>query len=97
MGLSPDIITYSALINGFCDLGQTEDAQRLVYEMKEHGCTLNVITYTILLNGACKARIPKKALEILDKMLEKQCAPTIVTYTALIQSFYEVGRIKEDL
>ena len=55
-GLSPDIITYSALIKGFCDLGQIEDAQRLVDEMTEHGFTPNVVTYTILLNGAYKDR-----------------------------------------
>ena len=43
-GLSPDIITYNALINGFYDLGQIEDAKIHVDDMIDHGCTLNVVT-----------------------------------------------------
>ncbi|KAG2264649.1 hypothetical protein Bca52824_071728 [Brassica carinata] len=88
--LSPDVMTYTSLINGFCNAG-----------MSEHGCVLNTVTYSRILEGVCKCGEMERALELLTEMEKEEdggfISPNAVTYTLVIQAFVEKKRVQEAL
>lgn len=47
-GLSPNAVTWSALINACCRAAQIERAFQVLAEMESSGFTPNVVTYTTL-------------------------------------------------
>ncbi|PON75807.1 Pentatricopeptide repeat [Parasponia andersonii] len=52
-GLTPDVVTYTALIGGLCTVGRTSAAQELLLEMQANDQIPNIQTYATLLNGLC--------------------------------------------
>ena len=71
-GLFPGMVTYNALINGYCK-------ERRSWFQKPDG-----FTFTALIDGRCKQGRPEEANGILDLMIKKGISPDEVTWTALI-------------
>lgn len=53
-GISPNTMTYTAVLLGHCQANRTDDAHRLLLVMKKNNCYPDTITYNALLNGFCK-------------------------------------------
>ncbi|KAB2036882.1 hypothetical protein ES319_D03G033300v1 [Gossypium barbadense] len=97
--LYPDMMTYFAMIKGFCNAGRLEEACELFQAMKGQGFSPNAVTYSVLLEGICKYRSTEKALELLGEMEKAggNCSPNVITYTSVIKSFCEKGQTIEAL
>ncbi|MCI48289.1 pentatricopeptide repeat-containing protein, partial [Trifolium medium] len=52
--ISPDVFTYSALINGLCKESRLDEANGLFDEMCGIGLVPNGVTFTTLIDGQCK-------------------------------------------
>ncbi|WJX66489.1 hypothetical protein P8452_51044 [Trifolium repens] len=52
--ISPDVITFSALIYGFCAVGQLKEAFGLFHEMLLKNINPDVYTFSILVDALCK-------------------------------------------
>lgn len=105
-GLLPDVVAYTALIDGHFKDGNTKEAFRLHKEMQEAGLHPNVFTLSCLIDGLCKDGRISDAIKLflaktgtdttgsktneLDRSL---CSPNHVMYTALIQGLCTDGRI----
>ncbi|MCV5004772.1 pentatricopeptide repeat-containing protein, partial [Escherichia coli] len=50
-GLFPDVITYNAILDGFCKQGRMHEAEQVLRRMTEHGVKPDRSTYTSLING----------------------------------------------
>ncbi|MCI93903.1 pentatricopeptide repeat-containing protein, partial [Trifolium medium] len=50
-GLVPDVVTYTALIDGHCRVGNNKKAFELHKEMLDAGLTPNALTVTCLIDG----------------------------------------------
>ncbi|KAJ6678236.1 PENTATRICOPEPTIDE REPEAT-CONTAINING PROTEIN 1 MITOCHONDRIAL [Salix viminalis] len=55
-GLSPDILAYSTLLDGFCKQGNLDEMLVLFQEMQRRLVKPDLVVYTILINGMCKSR-----------------------------------------
>ncbi|XP_057523945.1 pentatricopeptide repeat-containing protein At5g39710-like [Amaranthus tricolor] len=87
-----DVITYSIMIKGYCQIGKMEDARKVFDEMR---CLPNSITYGNLVNGFCKQGMMVEARQIVDKMImNKHCLPNLKTYTMLIDGYSKKGDIQ---
>ncbi|KAH0892364.1 hypothetical protein HID58_054793 [Brassica napus] len=82
-GLVSSVVTYNALINGYCERGMMEDALDVVELMKSRNVSPNTRTYNELIHGFCKKNV-HKAMGVFHKMLECRVAPSVVTYNSLI-------------
>ncbi len=76
--LTPNVVTYSTLINLAPDY---EEAKRLVAQMREELITPDVVTYNTLIN-----LVPdyKEAKRLVAQMQEELITPNVVTYSTLI-------------
>ncbi|CDY60361.1 BnaCnng36130D [Brassica napus] len=82
-GLVPSVVTYNALINGYCEYGMMEDALDVVELMESRNVSPNTRTYNELIHGFCKKNV-HKAMGVFHKMLDCRVAPSVVTYNSLI-------------
>ena len=50
-GCSPNVYSYTILINGYCKNKRIDEAMHLFHEMSNKGLTPNVVTYSTLIGG----------------------------------------------
>lgn len=53
-GIVPDVVTYTALIDGHCKVGNTKEAFRLHKEMLDAGLSPNMFTVSCVIDGLLK-------------------------------------------
>ena len=69
--LCNDIVIYSILIDGLCNVGNLTVARELFYSLPT--------------KGLCKEGLLEKASEIFEKMDGSGCSPNDHTYNTIIQ------------
>lgn len=91
----PDVVSYSTVVNGFCDEGLVERAQNLFEEMTAMGVKPNVIIYNALIKGYCKVGDTDKVVELLKEMFwgDDSCKPDEVAYSMVMGSLVVVESI----
>ena len=82
-GLVADTVTYSTLIQGFCQSGKLNVAKELFQEMVSEGAHPDIVTYKILLDGLCDKGELEMALDILDKMRKSKMEFDISVYNII--------------
>ena len=91
-GYIPDIIPCTSLISGFCRIGMTKKAIRVMELLEASGAVLDVIIYTILIKGCYISGEIDSALKVLDRM---SVAPDVVTYDTILRSLCDSGKLKQ--
>ncbi|XP_020579913.1 pentatricopeptide repeat-containing protein At1g71060, mitochondrial [Phalaenopsis equestris] len=94
---SPDLKTYTILIEGW---GQERNLTRMkeVYdEMIKQNFEPDVVTYGILINAFCKSGNCDEALLIFRNMEEKGCKPSPHIYCTLVNGLGSQKRLDEAL
>ncbi|XP_030939942.1 pentatricopeptide repeat-containing protein At1g06710, mitochondrial-like [Quercus lobata] len=106
-GCIPNVLTYTALIDGHCKAGEIEKACQIYARMRgnveisdvdmyfriDDGNSKepNMFTYGALVDGLCKAHKVKEACNLLDAMSVEGCEPNHIVYDALIDGFCKAG------
>ncbi|GAB4855488.1 hypothetical protein Ancab_024107 [Ancistrocladus abbreviatus] len=91
-GLTPDIVTYSTLIQGSYKAKKPQLALQMFTEMQASGLTPDCITHAVLMEGLCKSGQLDKAMTILEKCEKKRLPFNIIIYNILIDGLFEAGR-----
>ena len=81
------VITYTAMIYGYCKSGDMKDAAKLLAEMVEKGIVLNTVTYNTLTNRFYKEGNVEEGLKICNQMSQREVALDEITYTTLIHGW----------
>jgi pentatricopeptide repeat protein len=87
---TPDIVTFSSLINGFSEQGLDEVAFDLFRSMP---CRADIFSYNATLKGLCMAARWDDAGELIADMVTKDCLPNEVTFNILINSLCQKGLV----
>jgi len=89
---SPDMVTYSTLVKGFCATGDLDTALGLLEEMRKQGTFKpDEMLYNTLLSGCARQQRLKEALEIVNEMRSTGVAPSNYTLSMLVKL---LGRCK---
>jgi pentatricopeptide repeat protein len=105
-GLTPDIFTYTTMINVCCRQNCLSEARNLFQDMKHRGIKPDLVTFTVLLDGHLKrvhseafARKRKEvnlaASNIWKEMQNTEIRPDVICYTALIDGHCKVDRLED--
>ena len=59
------------MINGLCNGGLIVEADKLIREMEERGCSPNVCTYNIIIRGFIENNEISRATALIQQMVER--------------------------
>jgi leucine-rich PPR motif-containing protein len=88
VGVRPDAISYTILMDGHCLAGRMKEAMKLLDDMVRVGLKPNATSYNTLLHGYCRARL-------FREMLSNEVRPGIVSYTTVLQGLFRSGKFSE--
>ncbi|KAK9141716.1 hypothetical protein Syun_011116 [Stephania yunnanensis] len=86
IGFLASVKTYSILMRGWCDLGDSVEAQKLFDEMSQRGCSIDVIAYNALLEALCKGGKVDEAFRLFREMGSRDLKPNACTYSIFIRA-----------
>ncbi|XP_057449933.1 pentatricopeptide repeat-containing protein At5g39710-like [Lotus japonicus] len=107
-GFSPSLVTYNALIHGYCSLGRVEEALGILRGMAEMDLSPDAVSYNIVISGFCKLKELGKAYGLKVEQDERPyiwgCCDRLssslmeslsdeVTYTSVINDYCAEGEV----
>ena len=82
----PNVITFTTLLRGWCDVGDMNMAYKILKSMIELGYEPNVRTWTVILHGLCQQNALSDAMHLVETMSATSNAkPNVVTFTTLVR------------
>ncbi|KAK1281272.1 Pentatricopeptide repeat-containing protein [Acorus gramineus] len=94
---SPDLKSYSILIEGWGNEGNFGGMKKVFKEMTDEGFRPDVVTYGIFITAYCKVRMFGEAIKVLNEMKSSDCKPSPHMYCALINGLGSEKRLDEAL
>lgn len=89
MGLVPDVITITKVVEILCNAGRVTEAAEVLERVESLGGSLDVVAYNTLIEGFCGVGKVKVGLHFLKQMENKGYLPNVDTYNILINGFCE--------
>ncbi|QHN95741.1 Pentatricopeptide repeat-containing protein [Arachis hypogaea] len=77
-GISPDIVTYTSIIYGFCHVSQWKEAGLLLNEIFIKDISLDVYTFNIIIDALCKEEMLLQAHDLCDVMILRASNQTLL-------------------
>ncbi|KAA8541900.1 hypothetical protein F0562_023052 [Nyssa sinensis] len=84
--LVPTVKTYSILIRGWGDIGESPEARKLFDEMLERGCSIDLPAYN--------TNDIHSTFRILDRMRRYNLVPNVFTYNCIIKKLCKNDRVE---
>lgn len=89
----PSVKSYTILIRGWGDIGNSGEAHKVFDEMLERGCVVDVPAYNSLLEALCIGGDLDEAYAMFRAMGSKGLAPDACTYSIFIRSYCKRNNI----
>ena len=88
---SPNVITYTSVMQSFSENAQTMEALRILDRMGACGCAPNRVTVITLINRLCAEGHVEEAHKLIDKVVavDGDC------YSSLVESLIRINRLDE--
>ncbi|KAI3455339.1 hypothetical protein Pfo_012002 [Paulownia fortunei] len=84
--LCPSVKTYSILMSGWANIGESGSAQKLFDEMLERGCVVDLLAWNSVLDALCKGGKVDEAYELFRGMRSKGLEPDAYSYSIFIHA-----------
>ncbi|BAT82344.1 hypothetical protein VIGAN_03234600 [Vigna angularis var. angularis] len=86
--------TYSILLSGWGEIGDSDKARELFEAMLEQGCPVDLLAYNNLLGALCKGGCVDEAKNVFHDMLSKRVEPDAFTYSIFIHSYCSANDVQ---
>lgn len=90
----PNLVTYTAVIQRFCEMGRSMDALRILDQMMEFGCKPNRTTMSVLIKGLCAEGCLEEAYKVIVKVAGESVSYG-ECYSSLVLSLLQIGKLEE--
>jgi len=85
-GITPNIVTYSAVLKGLCQLNQLDRAFELVDTMKNSDhLRIDEQTYNTLLDGCARQGLYSRGMKVFEEMKASSVRPSNFTLSILVK------------
>mmetsp|Transcript_108344 Transcript_108344/g.288304 ORF Transcript_108344/g.288304 Transcript_108344/m.288304 type:complete len:713 (-) Transcript_108344:88-2226(-) len=85
-GIEPNLVTYSAVLKGYCQDNQLEKARELLDTMKQsRHVRPDEQTYNTLLDGCARQNLYKQGMEVFEEMKANGVKPSNFTLSILVK------------
>ncbi|KAK1385608.1 Tetratricopeptide-like helical domain-containing protein [Heracleum sosnowskyi] len=85
--ISPDVHTFTILVDAYSKSGKLDDAKHIIQIMNERGENPDIVTYTSLMQGYCSQGQMDEAMAMLNTIRSKKIMPTSYTYNILVNAY----------
>ncbi|KAK2423708.1 putative flavin-containing monooxygenase [Trifolium repens] len=96
-GHLPNSFTYSSLMWGYFEAGDSHKAILIWKEMADNNCNHHEVCYSILINGLCKNGKLKEALMLWKQMLSRGIKLDVVAYSSMIHGFCNAQLVEQGM
>ncbi|KAF2310408.1 hypothetical protein GH714_009642 [Hevea brasiliensis] len=83
----PNVVTYTAMIDGFGKAGRVDKCLELLQQMCSKGFAPNFVTRGVLINHSCAAGLLDEAHRLLEEMKQTYWPKHIAIYHKVIEGF----------
>merc|ERR1719161_125130 len=95
-GVSPDVITYSTLVKGYCQSGDIDQGFQVLKDMVNGGVhEPDEILYNSLLDGCAKQHRVDEALKLVEDMHKNNVRPSNFTLSILVKLLGRSRRLNQ--
>ncbi|KAK9065029.1 hypothetical protein SSX86_016412 [Deinandra increscens subsp. villosa] len=92
---TPNIQTYTVLLNGWCKVGNLLEAGKVWNEMIDKGLNPDIVAYNTMLEGLLKVHKRSDAVKLFEVMKAKGPPPNERSYTIMIRDLCKQKRMKD--
>ncbi|KAK9758305.1 hypothetical protein RND81_01G221800 [Saponaria officinalis] len=92
-----DIVSWNALISGYCQSGENGEAHRLFNLMRDEGIEPDLMTWNVLIAGYSHSGNFDAAMGLMREMGCSGTSPDVFTWTSLVSGLAQRDRIVEVL
>ncbi|XP_065860344.1 pentatricopeptide repeat-containing protein At3g62470, mitochondrial-like isoform X2 [Euphorbia lathyris] len=92
---TPNMQTYTVLLNGWCRVKNLMEAGRIWNEMIDKGFKPDVVAHNVMLEGLLKSKKMSEAIKLLMVMKSKGPSPDVWSYTKLIRALCKQSKMNE--
>ena len=95
MGLQPNVVTFSALINTCARVGEADKALEYYREMLEKwSVNPNVTAFNVVIHACAKGRKGREAVGVYEEMKGRGVEPTRSTYNSLLNACSKMSGVE---
>ncbi|KAI3449995.1 hypothetical protein Pfo_006660 [Paulownia fortunei] len=92
---TPNLRTYTILLNGWCRVKNLMEAGRMWNEMIDNGFKPDIIAHNTMLEGLLRSQKRSDAIKLFEVMKSRGPLPSVRSYTILIKDLCKLGNMKE--
>merc|ERR1719456_1707503 len=87
LGVTPDLITYSTVIKGYCVQGDLEQAIQLFTLMRKRGIMPDAVLFNSILDGAARKQMTSLVEQVFNDMESSGVSPGNFTLSILVKMY----------
>lgn len=92
---TPNMQTYTILLNGWCKVGNLLEAGKVWNEMIDKGLSPDIVAHNTMLEGLLKVHKRSDAVKLFEVMKAKGPFPNARSYTIMIRDLCKQKRMKD--
>jgi len=89
--LEPDLITFSTLLKGYCNIGELDKALQVAEAIKVCGLRCDELVYNTLMDGCVKAGDVSAGIGLFEEMVQNGMQPSTITHSILSRLYQRAG------
>lgn len=89
--VSPDLITYSTLLKGYCHAGELDKALQVAETIRATGLQCDELVYNTLMDGCVKTNDMAAGIGLFSEMIQEGMMPSSITHSILLRLHQKNG------
>ncbi|KAJ6701191.1 hypothetical protein OIU74_012528 [Salix koriyanagi] len=94
-GCRPNVITYTSVIQSFCEQGRAKDALSVLELMEVRGCAPNRVTASAWINGVCMNGQLQDVYKFIERIVGGGSVSMGDCYSSLVVCLIKIKKVEE--